>query len=184
MLLVVMVEEPSAANVLHSLLPKLIPPGSAYQILVHRGKSELRKSIPRKLHEWRVPDSRFLILHDQDAADCRALKQDLIALCAASGRPDAVVRIVCRELESWYFGDLDALESAFGERSVRSIRGKAAYRIPDKIVSPARELARLIPGFHKGAGSVAVAKHLDLDRNSSESFSHFVSGVRRLCEET
>lgn len=176
-----MVEEPSATNLLHALLPKIVPEGVEYQVLTHRGKSELKKSIPRKLKEWRVPDSRFIVLHDQDATDCTALKAELTRMCAKAGRADTLVRIVCQELESWYFGDMDAIEAVYGPASLNLIRGKAAYRIPDEIVKPSKELERLIPEFQKGAASCSIPEHMDPYRNASTSFSNFVTGVRRIC---
>jgi len=181
-MLVFMVEEPSATNLLHTLLPKIIPEGIEYQVLTHRGKSELKKSLPRKLKEWRIPDSRFVVLHDQDSADCKVLKAELARICAKAGRADTLVRIVCQELESWYFGDIDAVEAVYGNAKVNQIRGKASYRVPDAIVKPSKELERLIPEFQKGAASGLIPDHMDPQRNASISFSNFVTGVQRLCE--
>ena len=63
---------------------------------------------------WNVPDTKFVILHDQDSADCKELKQKLRRIVEQTGK-EAVIRIVCRELESWYFGDLRAVSLAYNE---------------------------------------------------------------------
>lgn len=182
MLLVFLVEEPSAANVLHAVLPKMLPAGTRFQVIKHRGKTELRKSIPTKLKSWGLPDTRFVILHDQDTRDCIALKHELVQICMAAGRPDALVRIVCQELESWYFGDLDALSAVYGSKALSKVRGKAPYRNPDSIAKPSRELERLIPTFQKGSASESVPFHMNPERNSSNSFQQLASGIQRLCE--
>lgn len=182
MLLVFMVEEESAAKVLHTLLPAIVPAGVRVQVLKHRGNRDLRKSLPNKLRNWGIPDTKFVVLHDQDGRDCRELKNELRQLCTTAGRPDALVRIVCQELESWYFGDTAALAAAYGERAVRSIEGKARYRAPDGISKPSRELERLIKAFQKGSAAERVSPHMRLDQNRSTSFQQFVQGVRRICE--
>lgn len=53
------------------------------------------------------------VLHDQDSHDCKQLKQQLKRLCDQNNKHKLLIRIVCRELEAWYFGDLDAVEKAF-----------------------------------------------------------------------
>ena len=104
-----LLEEPSMKYLLDELLPKILPEGVLFQTIPHNGKHALEKSIPRKLRAWNEPgDIRFIILHDQDTKDCRKLKQSLLDLCENTGR-SVLVRIACQEMESWYFGDLQAL---------------------------------------------------------------------------
>jgi hypothetical protein len=57
-----------------------------------------------------LPDSFFVVLRDQDSGDCLEIKERLMALCGRAGKEDALVRIACRELESFYLGDLKAVE--------------------------------------------------------------------------
>ena len=110
--LVFLVEEPSMADLLDGLLPRLFP-ALRFQCVPHDGKQDLEKSIPRKLRAWREPGVRFVVARDQDSADCRQVKARLIELCRNGGRSDALVRVVCRELEAWYVGDPEALVQAF-----------------------------------------------------------------------
>ena len=68
--LVFLVEEPSMADLLDGLLPRLFP-ALRFQCVPHDGKQDLEKSIPRKLRAWREPGVRFVVTRDQDSADCR-----------------------------------------------------------------------------------------------------------------
>lgn len=182
--IVFLVEEASAANLLKTLLPSMLPPGLSFRVLAHRGKNDLKRSIPRKLREWRTPDTRFVVLHDQDGRDCLALKDELRQLCHQAGRPDTLVRIVCQELESWYFGDVEALAEVYGEAALTKIRGKAPFRVPDRIAKPSRELERLIPEFQKGSASESVPGFMLPERNVSQSFQQFRAGIGRLSANT
>jgi hypothetical protein len=100
MKIVFLLEEPSMAALLEGLVPRVLP-GVPFQCIPHEGKADLEKSIPRKLRGWREPDVRFVVIRDQDSADCKDVKRRLAALCKQGNRPDTVVRIACRELEAW-----------------------------------------------------------------------------------
>lgn len=180
---VFLLEEPSMQVLLGELLPRLFPGWIEEQHFLcvpHEGKGDLDRSIPRKLAAWRVPGDRFVIVRDTDGADCVDLKRRLVDACTASGRPDSMVRLVCQELEAWYLGDLQALADEYAEPALAARSRQARFRDPDAIVKPSHELARLIPDFGKRAGARAMGARLDPDRNTSRSFGHFVSGLRRL----
>lgn len=182
MKLVFLLEEPSSKYLLDELLPKILPEGVEFQTIPHNGKRALEKSIPRKLRGWTEPgDVRFVILHDQDTKDCRILKKDLLALCDGTGRK-VLVRIACQEMESWYFGDVQALALAYDRPKLSKLSAQRKYRVPDEIPTPKEELYRLIPEHHQIAGAKRVAPYMDLARNTSESFRQFVHGVRRFAE--
>lgn len=149
-------------------------------IIQHNGKSELRKSFPRKLQNWKVPDTHFLILHDQDSSDCRALKEDLLALVPVERRAVCKVRIVCRALEAWYLGDWNALVSAglLSEREAARHKAKATFRDPDAIADVKEAFYRL----HREVGAISLARriapHLSLEDNRSASFRAFLDTLR------
>jgi hypothetical protein len=42
-------------------------PSLVFKIITFKGKQYLEKSIPNFLKSWRVPDSDFIIIHDQDS---------------------------------------------------------------------------------------------------------------------
>ena len=169
-------------NLLNGLLPRLFPDMN-FICLAHEGKSDLEKSIPRKLRAWREPGVRFVILRDNDGGDCLLLKQRLMQSCRAAGRPDTIVRIVCQELEAWYLGEPDALADALDKESLRRIGRKARFRDPDAVQQPSDALKRLVPGFRKGSGAKAIAGLLTRERNNSKSFQVLLSGLDRLYAE-
>ena len=77
---VFLVEEPSMKWVLEALLPKILREDVRYFIIPHEGKGDLIKSIPTKLKGWNLPDTKFVIVHDQDDQDCKKLKTELITI--------------------------------------------------------------------------------------------------------
>ena len=181
-MIVFMVEELSMADLLDQLLPRLFP-DMEFRCVPHEGKSDLERSLVRKLRAWRTPGVRFVVMRDQDSADCREVKDRLRNLCEQGGRPDSLVRVVCRELEAWYVGDLDALTAAF-PRAARRVRSKMArqrFDNPDEVVQPARALADLIPTFQKRSAAIAIGALLSRE-NRSRSYQVFLEGVERLHE--
>lgn len=179
--LVIFLEEPSAKEMLRGLLPRILPPEVWVTYVVFEGKSDLEKHLVRRLKGWLVPRTSFLVLRDQDAAPCRQIKERLTTLCKKAGRQDVVVRIACRELESFYFGDLAAVASALKLPGLMRHAATGKYRVPDEIVCPSDELAKITGGgYQKLAGSRAIGPLLQPERNTSRSFFHLVSGIQRL----
>ncbi len=178
-------EEPSARALLQGLLPRFLPMDRIMpRYIVFDGKRDLERQIVKRMRGWRAPNTHFVVLRDQDSADCRDVKVRLWDLCEEARHPEALVRVACREIESWYLGDLEAVERGLALRGLASRQGKRKFRAPDGLGSPARELARLTRGlYQKIAGSRAIAPHLRLDgSNASHSFGVFVSGLRRVVE--
>lgn len=178
--LVFLLEEPSARDLLEGLLPKLLPPGLVVRYLVFEGKQDLERQLVRKMRLWCQPDSAFVVLRDQDAADCRAVKAKLQALVAQSQRSPTLVRVACRELESWVVGDWQAVAEAFEQPNLSEHGAKEAYRDPDQLVRPVESLRRYIPEYQKRDGARRVGVLLDPQRNQSRSFRAFCSGVQKL----
>lgn len=157
-------------------------PSVPFRCVPHEGKSDLFKSIPRKLRAWREPNVRFVVIIDNDNRDCRELKREIQASCQKSGRDDALVRIACQELEAWYLGDPEALAAAFGDRGLLDRLRRARFRDPDTLPRPSDELARLVPAFQKVSGARAMANHIDRTRNRSPSFRIFAAGIDQVAE--
>lgn len=164
---------------LDELLPRLFP-SLTYLAIPHDGKSDLRKSLPRKLRGGWPPGVRFLVLHDQDSADCHALKADLLALCHQAGQTDAVVRIVCRELEAWYLADPQAVAHAFDAPGFVAQMNAARFRTPDHVQNAALALEKRVPGYEKRSGSGLMGRHLDPRRSRSRSFAVFLEAISRI----
>lgn len=180
--LVFMLEEPSAEYVLDILMKRILSGfGSVeYLLIPHQGKSDLQQSIPKKLKAWRTPNTFFIILHDQDNHDCKMLKQELKRLYSHGKNHNPLIRIVCRELEAWYFGDLDAVEKAFPSFNANQYKNKSKFRNPDSIVKPSKELQKIVRGFSKSAAARRIPAHMDIGNNTSTSFNHFLNGTRNL----
>ena len=183
--LVFMLEEESAKHLLKALLPKILDELHSINCIYipHQGKSELRQSIPRKLKTWRQPNTFFVILHDQDSHDCKELKQELQEICAKQSKHTPLIRIACRELEAWYFGDLNAVEKAFPNFRADKHRNKSKYRNPDDIDHPSKELQRIAKGFHKNVAAKEVPQYMDVKNNSSKSFHHLITGVQKFVRQ-
>jgi hypothetical protein len=179
-----LLEEPSMKNLLEGLLPRLIPgwvQGEHFLYVPHEGKTDLDRSVPRKLSAWRVPGDRFIVLRGNDNADCREIKVRLVKLCAVSGRADTLIRLVCQELESWYLGDLVALADAYQDPKLGAPALQKRFAVPDSWAKPSTELRRMVPAFQKGGGARRMGAALRVaDENRSHSFRVFVAGVRRI----
>lgn len=180
MKLIFMLEEASMKVLLDGILPRLLPEGVGFQTIPHAGKRDLELSLPRKLRAWNEPDVAFVVVHDQDSNDCLELKRELQGICAMSGR-QALVRIACRELEAWYWGDLAAVSEAYGV-DLKYLTAKSKYRNPDSIDHPKKELKRYLPQMGQIEGARRIAPHMNLEGNTSRSFQVFVQGLKRLCE--
>lgn len=181
MRLVFLLEEPSMKYLLEGLLPRLFP-GLDFQLVAHEGKNDLEKSIPRKLKAWKDPQVRFVVVRDNDGGDCSRLKVRLWELCEQAGRPGTLVRIVCQELEAWYFGEPEALAEAYETPKLAKLAEKAKFRDSDTVSKPSVELERLVPEFQKLSGARLLGTQLTESRNRSPSFGYFITGIRRLIE--
>lgn len=181
--LVVFLEEPSARAMLQGVLPRLLAPEVSVRYVVFEGKQDLEKRLPVRLRGWQNPHARFLVLRDQDSGDCRQIKQRLLDICHQAGQSDAMVRIACHELESFYLGDLCAVANSIGPASLAAQQDKAKYRNPDRLNNAAQELKRIATSYQKVSGSREIGKQLAIAGNRSESFNQLLSGIRRLVGE-
>ncbi|MEX5352561.1 DUF4276 family protein [Pseudomonas juntendi] len=179
--LVFMLEEPSMRHFLTGIMDRILPWNFTVTYLVHEGKQDLEKSIPRKLRGWQVPDSFFIIIRDKDSEDPLVLKTRLKALCAE--RPESLIRIPVHHLESWILGDMNALAAAFEKPALAQLSSNRKFRNPDCLSNASEELARLIPGYQKVSGARTVSPHMGIEGNLSPSFNLFIRDIQRLAAE-
>jgi hypothetical protein len=186
----ILTEELSMQVVLENLLPRILSPnwilGQNYFIRAHEGKSDLQKSIPKKIKvfsNYHEP-AGVVIVHDQDANDCKSLKTKLLNLCTPNGDCPVLVRIVCRELEAWYLGEMGAIQKSYPNFKLDKFKSKAKFRTPDKL-NAADELKNMLPEFQKIASARTISKHLSIsdEDNKSESFRQFVMGVSNFFQQ-
>jgi hypothetical protein len=120
-------------------------------------------------------------LRDKDGADCVDVKKRLLDLCGESGKSNALVRIACHELESWYLADLLAVEKALAIEGLSAHQKKSKFRQPDNLANAAQELEKLTKyQYKKTSGSRLIGQYIDPDNTRSDSFRVFIEGVRRL----
>lgn len=190
------VEEPSMEAALEKLLPRIVGNLPQCRIIKYRGKRDLLKQLPARLRGYRDrlarEDLKIIVLVDADSEDCHKLKARLEGMARDAGLRskstghgtfEVVNRIVCRELEAWFFGDPLALRAAF-PRLPSNFAASRKYREPDRIADTWQSLigllerssyARSLPGKIDLARRVAA--EMEPARNRSRSFHAFVQAV-------
>ncbi len=193
----VLVEEPSMEAFLRALLPRLLPQDRTFEVYPFQGKSDLLNKIAKRLRSyaaWLPDDWRIVVVVDRDDDDCQELKrrlEDAAALAGLRTRTHAgsapwqlVNRIAVEELESWYFGDWEAVRSAY-PRAHAGIPGRRGFRDPDAITGGTWEAFERVMrrhGYFKGGlakleAARAVGMHVDPTRSRSKSFQVFCQAV-------
>jgi hypothetical protein len=187
MILEILLEEPSMENFLREVLPKILPPAYVLDnncfLRPHNGKSDLKKSIPNKIKVFSnyYELAKVIIIHDQDSNDCKKLKKSIVDLCKKNGNCPVLVRIACKELESWYLGDMDAIEKVYPKFRAKTFKKSAKFRNPDTLQA-SQELKILIPEFQKGFASKNISKFISVEKNSSPSFLQLITGISKFLE--
>lgn len=180
--LVFLLEEPSAKAMLESLLPRLISEHVTYRLIPFEGKQDLEKQLARKIRAYQNPEARFIILRDQDShPNCLELKQRLLSLCDQTLKADkCLVRLACRELESFYLADLHAVEQALKLPGLAKQQASRKFKAPDGLGSPSKELRDVTrQRYEKIAGSRLIGQFLSLDNERSPSFKNLLQAIRR-----
>lgn len=184
--LVFLLEEKSARAMLESLLPRMLNPEITYRLIPFEGKQDLEKQLERRLRGYQNPHARFIVMRDQDShPDCVAIKNNLLEICRKSGKlAYCMVRIACKELETFYLADLLAVENALNIPRLSNHQNQRKFRSPDDIQNPSKELLNLTKNaYQKIGGSREIAKHIALDNTRSTSFRNLVAGIRRIEDE-
>jgi hypothetical protein len=184
--LVFLLEEASAKALLSTLLARLLNAEISFRLIPFEGKQDMEKQLVKRIRGYQNRNARFIILRDLDShPDCIALKQRLIALCHEAGKAEnCLVRLACRELETFYLADLAAVERALAVSGLSKKQNTSKFRTPDALGSPSRELKQLTGQvYEKIAGSVAIGEHIELDNTRSPSFRNLIAGIRRLEQE-
>jgi hypothetical protein len=146
------------------------------------------------------PDWRIVVLVDKDADDCHDLKTELENAASQAGLQtrtaargarlyQVLSRLVIEELESWFFGDADALLGAY-PRLPQTLRTSPRYRRPDDLSGPREILEHALKHaryYRTGVPRIEMARliseHMDPARNRSRSFRVFADGLEGLVEQ-
>ncbi|OQY59094.1 MAG: hypothetical protein B6245_08440 [Desulfobacteraceae bacterium 4572_88] len=158
-----------------------------FHVLVHQGKQDLEKALKSTLPSLsKIPGARIIVTRDQDRGDCKVVKQTLTELVGNRCDAPILYRVVCRELECWFLGDLSAIEKAFPRFNAARYAGKKEYRDVDKIMNADQVILDMIPQYKgrqylpKLETASKISPHLSIDGNISTSFRHFVSGIKKM----
>lgn len=185
----ILTEERSMEYFLRGMLPRILPIEYVLDencfIRPHEGKSDLKRSIPKKMRAYPRYGHpvKVLIIHDQDSNDCVKLKNSLLELTNSSEQPlPCLVRIACRELENWYLGDFDSIERVYPDLKVNALKKKPKFRNPDNVFG-AHELSLLTDKFSKTGAARAMGPIINIESNRSHSFQQFVNGLSKLIRQ-
>jgi hypothetical protein len=193
-----LVEEPSAEAALSNLVPKIIGQDFSFKVHSYQGKPDLlSKLLPRLkgYKTWIPEDWRIVVLIDADEGDCRALKDNLEGIAQRAGLFtksrrttrsyfQVLNRLAIEELEAWFFGDIDAVQSSYPRISL-NLGKKAKYRNPDAIKGGTWEALerefKKVGYFSSGISKILVARevsvYMEPERNRSRSFQIFRQGL-------
>lgn len=174
------VEGPSEQDFLKAFVPTLLPDRLTVHYQVFQGKQDMEKRLALRMRGWRQPNTCFVVLRDQDSGDCLLIKNGLKKICRSAGHPHAVVRIACKELETFFVGDWTGVSAAFDLPALAKLSAKAMYRQPDVLGSPSSELKKHIPTYQKRDGARRIGPHIDPDRNTSQSFQALLRTIRQI----
>jgi len=180
-----LLEEESMKLTLKNLLVKIVH-DEPYKLISHNGKMDLQASIPKIVPTLsKNINAKIVIVQDQDYHDCIDLKTKLLDL-SQNAHCSILIRIACKELESWFLGDMKAIGKAFPKFKPDKYFNKKKFRNIDDIQKPSMILKKIIPELRKYeiipkrklAESISV--HMDLHDNKSLSFIRFISGLKKL----
>lgn len=182
---------------LRELLPRLLPQDRTFEVYPFQGKSDLLDKLPDRLRgyaKWLPDDSRIVVVVDRDGDDCCALKRRLEQAAVDAGlstrtqpvrgKWQVVNRVAIEELEAWYFGDWEAVQSVYPGVTA-TIPNRAGFRAPDAIAGGTWEaLERVLQrhgyfdgGLRKIEAARAIGAVLDPQRCSSPSFRMFRQAI-------
>jgi hypothetical protein len=180
-LVVFFVEEDSMKAFLENFLSRLGISTTAYNISVFEGKNQLKKNLTPKMNQWRLPNTQFFVLMDNDnKPNCKDVKLALFKQCEEANRPDTIIRLVCQELEAWYLGDLTTVSNYYNQPiKLPTLKQITQQNIkPDSVDKPSELLKQQFLNFKKGDLARYMGKHITLEGNSSVSFGYFVQSLK------
>jgi hypothetical protein len=180
-------EEESFKRMVDNVLPKLLSKDAAYKVYVHQGKQDLEHAIRTTIpYISKIPGARILITRDQDLEDCVKLKNRIQNIIRDRCDSPHLIRIVCRQLEAWFLGDLGAVEKAYPRFKSSKYINKTNLQNVDDIQNSDEYLRSILPDYKdrrylpKLETAEKISAELDITNNSSKSFSHFISGIQKL----
>ncbi len=159
-----------------------------FRVYGYSGKEDLKKSLQTTVPTIsKQPEAKILITIDQDGEDCRSLKNDLENIIKNKCHCPHKIRIICRELESWFLGDLEAIARSYPRFKADQYRNKSDFKnIDASKQKPSVALLKIIPDFKglerlsKVAVAEKISQNLDLQNNTSTSFNATIGAIKQL----
>lgn len=193
----ILVEEPSLEAFLRVVLPRLLGEHTSFEIYPFSGKHDLLTNIEQRFRgysHWIDDQTKIIVLVDRDNDDCAALKDHIAELATRSGLHEKSrsagfwnisTRIVCEELEAWYFGDWQAVRAAY-PKVPENIRNKARFRHSDEILGGTWEAFEQVlqrsSYYKEGLPKIEVARSVgsffDVHRCDSPSWRAFLGVIQ------
>jgi hypothetical protein len=187
MTLFIFTEEKSLEICLDNLLPKIISNRSEQiKIRSHCGKEDLKKALKTALPTISKSQGvKILITIDQDKDDCKNLKKELQKIIQEKCHCDYKIRIICQELESWFFGDLNAVSLAYPRFKFEQHRNKSRPKNVDEIDKPSKELVKILEKIYSKKISKRelcekISPLLNIAQNTSNSFNQTIQAIQHL----
>jgi hypothetical protein len=144
-----LLEEPSAEAALKNLAPRLLPNETTFAFHVFNGKPDLLKNVAPRLRAYRhwIPhDWRIVVMVDEDRQDCRGLKtrlEEAATQCGFETKTSArgacfkvLNRIAVEGMEAWFFGDGEAVRSAYPRISRKALAQR--FIVKPRLMHPLR----------------------------------------------
>ncbi len=211
----ILVEDISSKTALEILIPKIIEDSNTFDIHPYKGIGR----IPQGLKASSDPKRRILLdqlprliqgygntftsyppsypavliiicdLDDRCLSNFRKELLDCVDKCVV--KPDTHFCIAIEEVESWYLGDISAIQSAYPNAKVAILNSYVNdsicdtwEKLADAIFSGGSQcLAKLgwqAVGKEKMAWASNITPHMDIDNNQSPSFCYFRDKLRSL----
>lgn len=104
-------------------------------------------------------------------------------MSSAAGREDSVVIIAVHELESWFLGDLAAVETTYQINNLSKKQNTKKFKNPDHLTNPSLELHRITKHSAKISRARKISYNMDFTKNTSKSFNYFVKKMRDIINE-
>jgi len=176
------VEGKSDKEMLKGIIPRLTGlKNDRIEIYDLRGKPSLLARVGDLLRGYETSENVFLVMCDKDREDCMSLKKEIQRAVGKHKAERTRVRIACHELESFYLGDLQAVEQGLGLPNLSEMQDR--YVTPDScVLKPENELVLLSQNrYRKTDGSRNIAPFLSLKGdNKSHSFNVLVDAIKQL----
>lgn len=159
-----------------------------FRVYSYSGKDDLKNSLKTTVPTIsKQPKAKILITIDQDTKNCKSLKKELERIIAGNCHCQHKIRIICRELESWFLGDLESIRKSYSRFKPEEYRNKADFRNIDQRKSkPSDTLLKIIPELKgmqklpKVSVAETISQNLSLNNNRSHSFNATITAIKTL----